>query len=280
MADQPSFVTKTYSHALQLLEELSPLAQGWEEGRFVYRGQPDADLGLVPTAHRNRPEQEPMEQIVHEQAVIKAFLKCCDTSGLLVPGDALEARLHLKNFHGHVQEGKRWPTKALHSVMAVAQHNGIPTCLLDWTYRAYVAAYFAASSALHSKDEPRHIALWQLEVTDSKTWQGLSLVELPGGTSTNMAAQAGVFTVREVSAVGDDKWTRDYIDGFAGALGRRLNLRKMILPFREAPRLLAACKSLGVSGSTLFPGYEGVAREMKDWEKTRHLDTGLYSRIS
>lgn len=92
-----------------------------------------------------------------------------------------------------------------------------------------------------------------------------------------MAAQAGLFTVREVSGIGDGDWESDMIDDLTGALGRRLHLQKITLPFREVPRLLEACKPLGVSGSTLFPGYEGAAREMKDWEKIRTHDTSLHS---
>lgn len=204
------------------------------------------------------------------------FLKCCDTSGLAVPGDGLVARRYLEDFRAHVQGGTRWPPKQLHSVLAVAQHSGIPTCLLDWSYRSFVACYFAGSSALHRSDAPRHIAVWRLDISDADGWQNLSLVELPGGTSTNMAAQAGLFTVQEVSSIGDGNWEANLIDDFAGALGRRLNLQKITLPFKEVPRLLAACKSLGVSGSTLFPGFEGVAREMRDWEKIRNQNTSLF----
>lgn len=277
MPVQPSFSTHACTGAAHFLETLSPLAPGWQERRFIYRGQPDADFPLLPTAHRNRPKQDPAEQIDHEQAVIAEFLRCCDTSGLAVPGDGIIARHYLQDFRQHVQGGTRWPPKQLHSVLAVAQHNGIPTCLLDWSYRSFVACYFAASSAIHSQNEPQHIAVWKLDLQEVNQWQNLSLVELPGGTSTNMAAQAGLFTVREVSGIGDGDWESDMIDDFTGALGRRLHLQKITLPFREVPRLLAACKSLGVSGSTLFPGYEGAAREMKDWEKIRTHDTSLHS---
>lgn len=41
-------------------------------------------------------------------------------------------------------------------------------------------------------------------------------------------------------------------------------LWKLTLPVNEAPALLRLCADFGVKGSTLFPGYEGVAREIKD----------------
>ncbi|MNG32131.1 hypothetical protein D3C84_1180710 [compost metagenome] len=39
----------------------------------------------------------------------------------------------------------------------------------------------------------------------------------------------------------------------------------MTLPIGEAPELLNLCSKLGVDASTLFPGYHGVAKMVRDW---------------
>jgi hypothetical protein len=41
-------------------------------------------------------------------------------------------------------------------------------------------------------------------------------------------------------------------------------MRKLILPRKEAPRLLALLVDERVTGATLFPGVDGVVREMKE----------------
>lgn len=58
-----------------------------------------------------------------------------------------------------------WPDQRILDLMAMAQHHGVPTRLLDWTTKAFTAAYFAASSALASfyKWESHHrMAVWGL----------------------------------------------------------------------------------------------------------------------
>lgn len=42
-------------------------------------------------------------------------------------------------------------------------------------------------------------------------------------------------------------------------------LIKITLPFSEAPDLLNLCSRFGVDGSTLFPGFHGVAKSVRDW---------------
>ncbi|MCY1309241.1 hypothetical protein D9M68_773350 [compost metagenome] len=93
------------------------------------------------------------------------------------------------------------------------------------------------------------------------------MVELPGGTSSNLAAQAGVFTVSQMQGEALHTFLPVSVDQVSSVYRHELSLQQFTLPFAEAPELLEACRRLGISGSTLFPGYEGVAREVKDWAR-------------
>ncbi|MBL4808350.1 MAG: FRG domain-containing protein [Rhodobacteraceae bacterium] len=83
--------------------------------------------------------------------------------------------------------------------MALAQHFGIPTRLLDWTRNPYVALFFATNDILKiNRDETnKRFAVWAipqilLEVTAK--FKFLKIVEVPKFQNQNIVAQQGLFT--------------------------------------------------------------------------------------
>lgn len=287
MSPQPSLVIEEFADAEDFLQALSPLDQArWPERTYIYRGQPDAKLPLTASARRQNgritakviygdEKVEGLTQVAFEIDVLQRFLDSCDRSGLSVAGDSAQLRSYLDaKFTEMAMNPEQWPPHALHQVLAVAQHHGVPTCLLDWSRRSYVAAYFAASAALSSQEEVDKLAVWALKARPGIGLSGpVSVVELPGGTSQNLAAQAGVFTVSRIEQGPDAVVQSIGLDDEESIQRHQLYLRKLTLPFSEAPRLLYFCHQLGVSASVLFPGFEGVAKEVHDlvnmerWER-------------
>ena len=97
-----------------------------------------------------------------------------------------------------------WPPTELHPLMALAQHYRLPTRLLDWSTRAYVAAYFAISDALarsisrsckESDTDAERLAVWILDIEKRALFHELKVVAVPGGNNANLAAQSGRFTL-------------------------------------------------------------------------------------
>jgi hypothetical protein len=140
--------------------------------------------------------------------------------------------------------------------------------MLDWTTRSFVACYFAASSANFEFDGRQKIAIWALDTTYADSWKAVNVISPPGGTSQNQAAQSGLFTMQKLTVDFSDKYQEfalEDVDEIYSITGSCQPLMKITLPLEEAPEVLKLCAALGVDGSTLFPGYHGVAKMVRDW---------------
>ena len=150
--------------------------------------------------------------------------------------------------------------------LVVAQHHGLPTRLLDWTYDPLIALWFALESYNEDDSAPE---VWALKPLKEDVIENLENSEPFLGTRTKIFNTK--FTVPRVRAQKacfvlfkhDDKFPKGFIP-----LERNKNLRKRVERIRiakfSAEKILKELSEMGFVRERLYPDIDWVASKIKN----------------
>lgn len=231
----------------ELLAHVDDLRASTTSRGLVFRGERRADWSLLPRAGRKGFVDQPWE-------------------------------LRFQAWSRRASEIKRLPANEWRQ-LALAQHHGLATPLLDWSTNPLVAAYFAARPCPPEEDSDGVVYTFSWAVAWDPTKEGgrpkdvKTVLGLGGGRmpfpvlqlppfSDRMRAQAGVFTIHgdDTKCMRDLDWPYDHETTDRGPL--RESVVAIRIPAANKPRLLAELASLQVSHSKLFPDLDGVSDEV------------------
>ncbi len=289
--------------AEELLKELAPSNSLWGSGPtfWVFRGHEDDCYQLIPSALRstaklgyvhnelNGPQRTNEEQVHAELKRLEEFFWLVDREGLQIPGD--DNIIRDTDFWNSLLceiRCKGWPRPIIQPLMAIAQHYGVHTRLLDWSGNPMVAAYFAAIGAV--KKETHNLGIWALNLdwviieafnpNDKKPPPKLAVyvVTAPRASNPFLHAQSGVFTTEPVTT--HEMSLRVHVQTVDKIVRSRFKVKPsgqpvmihFVLPSGQSGKLLRLLYDYGVSAASVFPGYKGVAKAMKEhlyWDDTQ-----------
>ncbi len=206
----------------------------------IYRGQ-DIDEPLLPKYWREAKRSRLPQPLQAEQRLVDLFRRLSPPYLHQLPHDTFE-----------------W--------LALAQHHGLPTRLLDWTGNPLFALWFAVRNG-PAAEAKKNGSLWVLDVQDEHyipgTEKGKDVYQLhrtrvfrPPHITERIVAQDGWFTVH---------WYIEKQDKFVPLeKQKRFNrhLAFATIPRRSFEALQTELRRLGISDRVLFPDLVTLCKEL------------------
>lgn len=240
-----SYTTKAILGISEYLEYIEGLVH---PGTTLFRGQQD-DHPLLPKLGRNRVKLGSMSSTKSiddkEQLIVDEFRKR-SVSYLDKPST------------------NDW------ELLAIAQHHGLPTRLLDWSTNPLVALWFTVKGGKGHDRKKEYGVVWAYEVGEGDVVDdsdislspfslGRTKVYSPSHISPRITAQHSVFTVHKYISL------HDWFYQFESNAREKVKLHKIKVYADYFGDIRKALDIYGINESSMFPDLDGLSKYI-EWK--------------
>jgi hypothetical protein len=255
---------------------------------------------VSPIKPKYRVSSEEELHFKREIYVLLKFLDYADKIGLKIQASTSIRRW----IHNHLAYENRikdvWPKPEFYEIISLAQHHGLPTRALDWTYDFKVALYFAVCDVL--KNNKEDCILWAFDYKlfednyhDQKSENDKLVIYRPEYSSNpNLKAQKGLFTFLTSTHYENIDDDTPFDEAIVNALSEiksldkqttyRLNefqdikiepnekiFHKFVISGDLKVKILKELYLDGYAYENLFPSYEGVVQSIRNMAKLDYM---------
>ena len=228
----------------------------------VFRGQSDSEWALEPGLARSlrgvtqRAAALQLEQRLEREFFAQAHL-------VSHPGDLLTV------------QSNNWFDR-----LALMQHHGVPTRLLDWTTSPMVAAYFAcvdnlandgaifvaSAVRINQRFMERVTAMGDLgeQVFQIASNENMVQLFMPERRSERVVTQQGHFSAGTDLLSSHDEYLCSCLRPGVGPSGPAVIAAKWTVPADLKLRFLGHLRQMNVAGHSLFPGLDGLGKSLRE----------------
>ena len=204
----------------------------FRRGKYLFRGHSDPRWKLSSTFDRMFEKQPKLTRLQIADELLDLFKRSLE-------GEDIPSQV--------------WENDSL--LLALGQHYGLPTRLLDWTESPYIAAFFAYNSRVLWGVTDQSIVIWVLDTTHPiwSSHYGVEIVDVPSFGNKRIRNQSGRFTLSKTPFLN--------LEGYVAANGDEGKpLSKFLLPASDYVRALPDLDAMGIHHGTVYPEIEGAAQ--------------------